>query len=485
MPRVASVIAACLSAVSLGAGAQDPRPRPQTTGPPDPAIDVVAARLFVTTIAAGVDVRIDHATIANAIFTQRAGPSSLRTSTVDNTIRISANTAGTTATIQVDAILTDVKADSVVLWSVTLASTGGVQIEVANQNHGAPTTVDRFDTSDLSARFSTKADLLRSGGPLPAPGAVDRLVLAFFYPWYDRNSWSSPQLLDRPLEPYSTDDQVDMRRVARQAADAALDALVVSWMGKTFDGGWNHRRMLMCLDAARDAGLRIATLLETTVANPQHEQTGVPPDPDTVFAWLVDIVDSYGAHPAYLRVDNRPVVFAYAAQRLTLSQWTEVLSRLRASGRDVLVVGEGANSTRLGAFDGLFFYASNLFGASDIPAFDRAQSLSARTYYLLPDQGARRLWVATVSPGYDDTQLTDGRAARVTDRDGGRYFDVQWRSALDMRADWVVVTSWNEWWENTEIEPSQRYGDFYLRSTRSWASRFRDGSPDRSISHAR
>lgn len=469
MSRVARVVTAWLSAVSLV----------QTVGAPDPATDIAATRIFVTTTASGVEVRIDHATLANAIFTQRSGRSSLRTSTADNTIQIRENAAGAAAVVQVDAILTGVKADSVVLWNVALGSPGSAQIEVANQNHGAATTVDRFDTRDVTARFSTNANLLRDGGPLPAPGAVDHLVLAFFYPWYDRSTWSSPQLLDRPLQPYSTDDPADMRRIATQAADAGLDALVVSWMGKTFDGGWNHRRMLTCLDAAREAGLRIATLLETTVANPQHEQNGVPPDPDTVFAWLVDIVDSYGAHPAYLRVDNRPVVFAYAAQRLTQAQWTELRSRLRTSGRNALIVGEGANNARLGAFDGLFFYASNLFAAGDILAFDRAQSLSARTYHLLPDQGSRRLWVATVSPGYDDTRVADGRVTRVTARDGGGYFDAQWRSALDMRADWVVVTSWNEWWENTEIEPSQRYGDLYLKSTQSWASRFRDERADR------
>jgi hypothetical protein len=37
----------------------------------------------------------------------------------------------------------------------------------------------------------------------------------------------------------------------------------------------------------------------------------------------------------------------------------------------------------------------------------------------------------------------------------------------------VVVTSWNEWWENTHIEPSVSYGDFYLRRTKVWAARFR------------
>jgi hypothetical protein len=61
----------------------------------------------------------------------------------------------------------------------------------------------------------------------------------------------------------------------------------------------------------------------------------------------------------------------------------------------------------------------------------------------------------------------------VSERQNGAYYDTQWRSALQAGADWVVVTSWNEWWENTQIEPSEKYGDFYATRTKEWAVRFR------------
>jgi len=38
------------------------------------------------------------------------------------------------------------------------------------------------------------------------------------------------------------------------------------------------------------------------------------------------------------------------------------------------------------------------------------------------------------------------------------------------------VTSWNEWWENTHVEPSERYGSTYLQRTRVWANTFKTGS---------
>ena len=43
------------------------------------------------------------------------------------------------------------------------------------------------------------------------------------------------------------------------------------------------------------------------------------------------------------------------------------------------------------------------------------------------------------------------------------------------RPDWIFIATWNEWWENTHIEPSRLYGDQYLRITwdqyRAWRTK--------------
>ena len=438
----------------------------------DFAVALVRTRAFLTTTAPAVDLTIDGAMLANAVFTQRAGPTSVRTVIDHNTMHVIRNTAGETVDLQIDMVLARVPPGRTVGWTIDSETPVRTQLEIRNVNQ-AESVVDRFETGG-SQRFTTKTDILRAGGTVPGVDPIDsRLVLAFFYPWWDRTGWSNPQLfIDAPLRPYSSDDEDDLARVMLEAKAAGLDALVVSWSGKDYNGAIDHRRMLRCLAAAQRAGTRIATLFETTVANPQHED-GLA-DPSTVFRWLADVVDSYATYPSYLRVGGRPVVLAYAAQRMSQAGWAEALSRLRASGRDVLMIGEGINATRLGALDGLFYYASNLYPGNEIRDFDIVQSLSVRTYHLLPnDMGRRRIWVATVSPGYDDRQLRDGREPRFTDREGGAYYSRQWQSALDMRADWIVVTSWNEWLENTHIEPSVRYGNLYSRLTRLWSARFK------------
>src|SRR5262245_58110344 len=129
MSRLAGVIAAGLVVTSA----------------PDPAVDIAATRLFVTTTAVSVEIRVENATLANAIFTQRSGPPSLRASTAGDTLQIRGNESGVTASMQVDAVLTGVHAHSDVVWTVAATPAGSVQIDVANQNNGAATAVDRFD----------------------------------------------------------------------------------------------------------------------------------------------------------------------------------------------------------------------------------------------------------------------------------------------------------------------------------------------------
>lgn len=436
------------------------------------AQDFVRLRVFVVTSATSTTLTIEGATVTNLVASGQSAAGQLTISGGKVTLLVPA--VGRQTQLTLDVVLTDVTTQSEVSWRVETLGISRVSLEVYNVNDLAlARLVDRFDTTRRSAQFFTRGDLLRDNGPLGAGVVPSRLVLAHYYPWFDRGTWSHPWLLDQPGRPYSTDDSSDVTRIFDEAKAAGLDGLVVSWQGREFEDGWNHRRMLVALDAAQHAGLRASVLLETTVANPRHSQVDTPVDPEVVLAWLRDVLRLYAPHPAYLRADGRPVVFVYAANRLKGPVWAAILDALAADGFEPMLIAENTKSNWLESFAGQFDYASNRFTPSEIASFDREQALRIQSFHLLPGKGARRIWAATVSPGYDDTRLDDGRAVRVTPREQGAYYDAQWQAAFDSGADWILVTSWNEWWENTQIEPSALYGDAYARRTRTWADAFR------------
>jgi hypothetical protein len=456
------VVALALSSVIL----------PTSTDKSDPVHNLARVRLIISTRAATADVTIEGATIASYLATVIAGAPSVRSSQTGQTLRVSRNIAGQAAEARFDLIVAGVSSRGWVVWNVTSDSNGETALEIYSLGQvDRPRLVDRFKSTETIAQFQTPAVQLASSGRLSV-GAMPRLVLAHYYPWYTADTWRDPQMADTPLRLYSTDDQSDVKQQARAARAAGIDGFVVSWQGKEAGNGFNDRRMRLVLEAGRDSDLKACMYTETFVAN-HGNVWGDPVDPAVMFDWLTEIVDMYGGHPAYLRVNGRPVIFIYAASLVPQSAWVTVIARLRASGRNPLLIGDFVRSTLLEPFDGEYQYTNVRLSTDQIVENYRTESLRVRTYHLLRPGDRRRIWIAAVSPGYDDTRLTGREAPFTVDRLNGRVYDDQWRAAIDTGADWVIITSWNEWWENTEIEPGKRYGRAFLDRTRVWASVFR------------
>jgi hypothetical protein len=86
--------------------------------------------------------------------------------------------------------------------------------------------------------------------------------------------------------------------------------------------------------------------------------------------------------------------------------------------------------------------------------------------------GPNRIACVTVIPGYDDT--TQGRPAPrpITERHDGKTYEALWEEAIAANPDWVLITTWNEWHEGSEIEPSVENGDRALKATPAFAAKF-------------
>ncbi len=80
----------------------------------------------------------------------------------------------------------------------------------------------------------------------------------------------------------------------------------------------------------------------------------------------------------------------------------------------------------------------------------------------------------TICPGYDDSHLTSEerkrKKCRRIPRSGLKTYERMQDAALNLTPppDYVVVTSFNEFHENTHIEPSDKFGHLYLESTKAF-----------------
>jgi glycoprotein endo-alpha-1,2-mannosidase len=60
----------------------------------------------------------------------------------------------------------------------------------------------------------------------------------------------------------------------------------------------------------------------------------------------------------------------------------------------------------------------------------------------------------------------------VTDRWGGETYRVLWQEAIAAAPHYVLITSWNEWHEGSELEPSVEYGSRILDETPAFSREF-------------
>ena len=118
----------------------------------------------------------------------------------------------------------------------------------------------------------------------------------------------------------------------------------------------------------------------------------------------------------------------------------------------------------------------------ELPAYalrDERRLAYRATAWMAREQGMP--FALPVVLGWDTAIVRPGDSA-VIPRDYGapgddsKYYRVRWEDALEQFPDWVVITSWNEWAEGTEIEPSDVYPPSrfnYLVATREYAARWR------------
>ncbi len=296
----------------------------------------------------------------------------------------------------------------------------------------------------------------------PAAAQGDRLILAFYYAWYDQTTWQKP-LPDLPNPTYVSTDPAAIERHVLWAQQAGIDAFVQSWYGPQVENNQTETNFATLLNVASRHGFRAAVDLEVT-------SPFIHSEADVVTA-LRHVLTVHANHPAYLRVGDKPVVFFWRQNRYPVASWSAIRDQVDP-GHTSLWIMEGTELDYLQAFDGNHLYSV----AWDAQPENVLVRWGQRVRDWSAQHGTFKYWVATVMPGYDD-RVTGRANAFVRARSSGDYYRRCWGGAAQSGADWVIVTSFNEWMEGTQIEPSVGYGDLYLNLTRELGDPYRAGVP--------
>ena len=291
-------------------------------------------------------------------------------------------------------------------------------------------------------------------GAAPAPMALayneSRPVLAYYYAWWDPANFGST--LFQPGQAYNSDDQSVIQQHVQEAQTAGIDGFVMSWYG---NGDRTDSNLAHLLDIAQKTGFRATIHFET----PHFWNV------DDVVAQLKAFYDKRINHPALVRYQGRPVIFFWRAGMYDNATWSAIRTEVDPNHKAVWIAdGDQFGILAGDAWDGISPYA---IAWSGNPAM-QLPSWGAKAAAVAPD----KLYIPPVSPGCNDSAARATTCAR--DRADGAYYQATWDGALASNPQWaIIVSTFNEWMESTQIEPSVQYGDEYLQITRQNADTYR------------
>jgi len=309
-------------------------------------------------------------------------------------------------------------------------------------------------------------------------------VFSFYYPWYDNpigpsEDWfhwdyvSEEKILsstDYPLMgPYDSGDQDVIYAHMVMAKQAGIDGFISSWWGIDTN-----------VDENLDDILTVAEKLEFKVS--VYYESVRPMEMEQIIEEMTYIVESYSDSPAFLKDNGRPVIFIYIVEAFSrdADYWMEVKSQVEENVGPVVFIGDGVSPDYVGILDGFHnyiylldnvqsFYTENqnrirYNAGSDQEIFTDA--LNGEPINILVNP-----YYPTTTPGfYSDWSESEP----LLDRLDGKSYRNYWESAMNVNSTSVLITSWNEWHEGTELEPSREYGFDYLIATRDRIEEYKE-----------
>jgi len=364
---------------------------------------------------------------------------------------------------------------SVLTWSWQ-SSCGGIQGDTAGQavTWKAPltagectitVTVSDGEFSDEFAITVTVRDPNTTG---------DLTVGVYYYPWHAGSDFHGRRYLREHLVPvqlpalgeYNDREPEVIGQHLEWCEYAGISLWVSSWWGPGKKEDITLKDYILEHPGLGD--MKIALFYETTGRIPDFT------DLSKVSADITYIAENYFNHPNYYTIDGRPVLFVYLTRVLSnrgLLDETMDLMRAAAnsSGYDIYIVGDQvfgqppSSADQLALLDAATNY--DVYGSSGARMYATQQKVdnyyAAQAGWKSKAKAVGTAFIPATAPGFNDTGVRDGHvplSRKLTESDEfGSLFRAMVEKAVTMvdpaANNLFLVTSWNEWHEDTQIEP--------------------------------
>mmetsp|Transcript_28917 Transcript_28917/g.69778 ORF Transcript_28917/g.69778 Transcript_28917/m.69778 type:complete len:797 (+) Transcript_28917:293-2683(+) len=294
---------------------------------------------------------------------------------------------------------------------------------------------------------------------------------AYYYPWYLRNNWGRHDYQDEPLlGKYGTNEVA----VAEQHIEWALETGITSWVVSYW--GPDHLTMKHfkqgMLNAPSIDKIKFCMLYESVILDDRGSWRDGSKE-EALYRDLKVIVDEFVDHPSYLKINGRPVIIWYITRsRMPFQEGFDgpsVLANMRRRlGHDIYFIADepffNSYNKRPSVNGNAFQGGKQVFDAYttyNMYLDDRVRDgETATTYQLREGMPIWQEWAEKV-PMFPNVmpQYYDFRGNKPLLGNGADFMKQLREVACLPRTNFngaphiMFITSFNEWWEGTQIEP--------------------------------
>ena len=267
----------------------------------------------------------------------------------------------------------------------------------------------------------------------------DPPVFAYYYIWFNPTSWDRAKI-DYPLiGRYSSDERQVMRQHIRWAKQAGISGWLVSWKSTPV----LNRRLAKLTTVARDEHFKLGIIYQGL----DFQRNPLPAE--TVAHDLAEFSSRFARRKPF-RFLSKPLVIWSGTWRFSRPEIASVANGVR---KRLLLLASERNARgyeRIADLvDGDAYYWSSV-NPDTYPNYQgKLDGLSSVVHR---HQG---LWIAPAASGFD-ARLIGGTT--VVSRKHGGTLRREYNAAVSSSPDMIGLISWNEFSENSHIEPSRRYG---------------------------
>jgi len=332
------------------------------------------------------------------------------------------------------------------------------------------------------------------------------LVGAYYYPWWSGTKWdlADEYASESQIGEYNSRDVQVIDQHIAWAKDCGIDFLAMSWWGLT--PYWEDVTLRShFLNSAQINDMEFCILYESTgrlssTGEDAHIFEDTPENEEILLNDFDYLADAYFDHPQYFKVNDRPVVILYVTRCFANwgrwkddkdnwhPGWEGIFAKLRANmatkGYDLYLVGDmvywqeeediSSNLLPFWLLDAVTGYNMHTSDEGKVKIAGSSPGIIDTEDFLRGVDNQYGMWKDTadkegcnfvpgVMPGFNDS-FYPGRNNPIIPRSPEFLADF-WQIAakhIDSDVKMLMITSFNEWFEDTQIEPAHEYGLAYL-----------------------